>query len=125
MTLPWRVGTKLGRTLYRDEVLVGLVDTPEIAAEIVAAMNALANQPAAPARTDKSDRGKSLTEAFTRATQYAVAEHAGRTEAEQAVLDAMAEITDDDLQMHIDLCESGDPLLPSPYRAELARRGLK
>jgi hypothetical protein len=35
----WRVGTKLGRTLYRDEVCVGMVDTPEIAAAIVAAMN--------------------------------------------------------------------------------------
>lgn len=38
--MTWRVGTKLGRTLYRDEVLVGMVDTPEIAVEIVAAMNA-------------------------------------------------------------------------------------
>ena len=36
----WRVGRKLGRTLYRDEVCVGMVDTPELAAEIVAAMNA-------------------------------------------------------------------------------------
>jgi len=36
----WRVGRKLGRTLYRDDVFVGMVDTPEIAAEIVQAMNA-------------------------------------------------------------------------------------
>lgn len=36
----WRVGRKLGRTLYRDEVCVGMVDTPGLAAEIVAAMNA-------------------------------------------------------------------------------------
>lgn len=35
----WRVGRKLGRTLYRDEVFVGTVDTPEIAKEIVVAMN--------------------------------------------------------------------------------------
>lgn len=35
----WRVGTKLGRTLYRDDVCVGMVDTPEIAATIVVAMN--------------------------------------------------------------------------------------
>ncbi len=35
----WRVGRKLGRTLYRDEVCVGMVDTPLIAAEIVEAMN--------------------------------------------------------------------------------------
>lgn len=35
----WRVGGKLKRTLYRDEQLVGLVDTGEIAAEIVETMN--------------------------------------------------------------------------------------
>lgn len=35
----WRVGRKLGRTLYLDEQFVGVVDTPEIAAAIVAAMN--------------------------------------------------------------------------------------
>jgi hypothetical protein len=38
--MTWRVGRKLGRTLYRDEVLVGMVDTPEIATAIVDAMNA-------------------------------------------------------------------------------------
>jgi hypothetical protein len=37
----WRVGSKLGRTLYRDEVFVGTVDTREIAEEIVQAMNAV------------------------------------------------------------------------------------
>jgi len=36
----WRTGRKLGRTLYRDEVCVGMVDTPELAAEVVAALNA-------------------------------------------------------------------------------------
>jgi hypothetical protein len=36
----WRVGGKLKRTLYRDDQLVGLVDTGEIAAEIVEALNA-------------------------------------------------------------------------------------
>lgn len=35
----WRVGKKLGRTLYRAGKLVGLVDTEEIAADVVAAMN--------------------------------------------------------------------------------------
>ncbi len=35
----WRVGRKLGRTLYRDGTCVGMVDTPELAAAIVAAMN--------------------------------------------------------------------------------------
>lgn len=37
--MSWRVGHSLGRTLYRDEVLVGMVDTAELAAEIVNAMN--------------------------------------------------------------------------------------
>ena len=35
----WRVGRKLGRTIYWDEQVVGMVDTPEIAGRIVAAMN--------------------------------------------------------------------------------------
>lgn len=35
----WRVGKKLRRTLYIGDRLVGLVDTPEIAAAIVRAMN--------------------------------------------------------------------------------------
>lgn len=38
----WRVGRKLGRTLYRDEVFVGSVDTPSIAHKIVETMNAAA-----------------------------------------------------------------------------------
>lgn len=37
----WRVGTKVGRTLYRDDVLVGLMDSPELAAEVVAALRAV------------------------------------------------------------------------------------
>jgi hypothetical protein len=36
--MTWRTGKKLGRTLYRDEVCVGIVDTPEIANEIVGAL---------------------------------------------------------------------------------------
>ncbi len=36
----WRRGRKVGRTLYREDVLVGVVDTPELAAAIVNAMNA-------------------------------------------------------------------------------------
>jgi hypothetical protein len=35
----WRVGRKVGRTLYLDDQLVGMVDTPELAQAIVAAMN--------------------------------------------------------------------------------------
>ncbi len=40
VTLEWHQGRKVGRTLYREDVLVGVVDTPELAAAIVAAMNA-------------------------------------------------------------------------------------
>lgn len=36
---PWRVGRKLGRTLYLNNVCVGMIDTAELAAEIVASMN--------------------------------------------------------------------------------------
>lgn len=35
----WRVGRKLGRTIYRGDQIVGMADTPELAAEIVRAMN--------------------------------------------------------------------------------------
>jgi hypothetical protein len=37
--LIWRVGRTLGRTLYRGDVCVGMVNIPSIAEEIVAAMN--------------------------------------------------------------------------------------
>ena len=37
----WRVGRKLGRTIYLNEVCVGMVDTKLLADDIVAAMNAL------------------------------------------------------------------------------------
>ena len=37
--MTWRVGRTLGRTLYCDDVLVGLVDTPEIATAIAQRMN--------------------------------------------------------------------------------------
>jgi predicted DNA-binding transcriptional regulator AlpA len=46
----WRVGRKLGRTLYRNDVCVGLVDTPGLALEIVEALNARAAAAAKPAR---------------------------------------------------------------------------
>lgn len=35
----WRVGRKLGRTLYKDDACVGMVDTPELATLIVETMN--------------------------------------------------------------------------------------
>jgi hypothetical protein len=34
----WRTGRKVGRTLYLDGVLVGLMDTRELAAQVVAAL---------------------------------------------------------------------------------------
>lgn len=37
--MTWRVGKKLGRTLYIGDTVVGMVDTPELAAQIVWAMN--------------------------------------------------------------------------------------
>jgi len=40
MTKPrWRVGTEVARAIYRNERCIGIVDSPEFAAEIVAAMN--------------------------------------------------------------------------------------
>jgi hypothetical protein len=38
---PWRVGRSVRRTLYVGDQIVGLVDTPELAAAIVARMNEL------------------------------------------------------------------------------------
>jgi hypothetical protein len=35
----WRQGTKLGKTLYIDNICIGMVDTPEIAKSIVDRMN--------------------------------------------------------------------------------------
>ena len=37
---PWRVGRKVGRTLYRGDALIGLMDTRELAAQVVEAVNA-------------------------------------------------------------------------------------
>lgn len=55
----WRVGRKLGRTLYRDEEFVGTMDTKEIAAEIIQAMNARERVIQLP-RCWRCQRGKSL-----------------------------------------------------------------
>ena len=35
----WRVGRKVGHTIYRDNVLVGMMDTPELAQLVMDAMN--------------------------------------------------------------------------------------
>lgn len=39
MTTRYRVGRKLGRTIYRDDVLIGMMDTPEDANSVVRALN--------------------------------------------------------------------------------------
>lgn len=37
---PWRVGTKVGRTIYDvNDVLIGVMDTPELATRVVEAVN--------------------------------------------------------------------------------------
>lgn len=36
----YRTGRKLGRTIYRDDNLIGVMDTPELGALVVAALNA-------------------------------------------------------------------------------------
>ena len=47
MTFPWRVGHKVKRTIYRqvgpdasdEDVLIGVMDTPQLAYEVVTARN--------------------------------------------------------------------------------------
>lgn len=36
----WRVGNKLGRTIYRDDVLVGMLDDVDLARAVVDVLNA-------------------------------------------------------------------------------------
>jgi hypothetical protein len=36
----WRTGKRLGRTLYDGDRLVGMMDSPELAARVVEAVNA-------------------------------------------------------------------------------------
>ncbi len=37
---PWRVGKRVGRTIYdANDQLIGVMDTPELAAQVVAAVN--------------------------------------------------------------------------------------
>lgn len=50
---PWRVGRRVGRTIYRqirpepsdDDVLIGVMDTPELAREVVDARNSQSRPP--------------------------------------------------------------------------------
>jgi len=37
--MAWKVGRKVGRTLYDGDELIGLMDTRELAARVVAAVN--------------------------------------------------------------------------------------
>lgn len=42
---PWRRGRSVGRTIYNaDETLIGVMDTPELAALVVDAVNSWAHQ---------------------------------------------------------------------------------
>lgn len=64
---PWRVGRKVGRTIYQqvgsepsdDDVLIGRMDTPEQAAEAVHARNAFAAAP-----TGATGPGKPVKQIF-------------------------------------------------------------
>jgi hypothetical protein len=112
----WRVGRKLGRTLYRDEVLVGIVDTPEIAAEIVATMNGVCVECALDVPLSKAHTLSIWAELQLRADNPCV-----RAEAEQRVLDAIATAYIDADQMYFVEAEDQRAVC----RAELARRGLK
>ncbi len=39
-SLPWRIGRKVGRTIYnRDDELIGMMDTPYMAALVVECVN--------------------------------------------------------------------------------------
>lgn len=40
----WRTGRKVGRTIYRDDVLVGVMDTPELATSVVESINVIAER---------------------------------------------------------------------------------
>ena len=44
----WRVGDRCPHALYRDDEVVGVVETPELAIEIVNAMNRTHNLDTAP-----------------------------------------------------------------------------
>ncbi len=55
MSDTWRVGRKLGRTLYLNDEVVGMVDTSELAARIVDAMNVPSTHPKNVSKKDESD----------------------------------------------------------------------
>ncbi len=62
MDKQWRVGMKVGRTIYEQQgdepsesdPLIGVMDTPELAAEAVAALNAARGQGTASERTSST-----------------------------------------------------------------------
>lgn len=49
----WRVGRKVKRTVYVGEVLVGLMDTPALAEQVVTAVNAAQPPPAVEVAADE------------------------------------------------------------------------
>lgn len=53
--MTWRVGRKVGRTVYDGDTLIGVMDTPALAARVVEAVNAsAAAPPAAPPTTGEA-----------------------------------------------------------------------
>jgi hypothetical protein len=48
----WRAGRKVGRTLYLNDALMGVLDTPELAAQVVAALNGMATDTGGEAQAD-------------------------------------------------------------------------
>jgi hypothetical protein len=67
----WRVGRKLGRTIYKDDVCVGMVDTPAIAERIVTAMNAAEpSTHASETRVPRSDPHADTCECGSRGTLH-------------------------------------------------------
>lgn len=39
--MTWRTGRKVGRTIYNGDTLIGIMDTPELAQQVVTAVNAI------------------------------------------------------------------------------------
>ena len=50
--MAWRVGRKVGRTIYDGDTLIGVMDTPELAAVVVEAVNRRAAPPVAPQESE-------------------------------------------------------------------------
>lgn len=78
----WRVGTKLGRTLYLDDQCVGMLDTPELAAKVVVAMESEARCAERLAAVEKQRDDLALVAMGRASAQSFYAEVEGRKAAE-------------------------------------------